>query len=451
MVCGTLRAMRRLVVLAAVLALPSAALANGRFPETKSVAFRPGHPAEITLGSTVGLLLSHDDGKHFFWICDQAIFGDNNNSFDPDYKVAADGTLYANTQGGLRISRDGGCTYELAAVEPSLTHQKWVDAEDLGPSGELWIAQAENGMTNEVFKSTDGGHEFTPVGLMSKIIWWKSVKIARSDPQRVYVTGYQVTQVADDGGAISPTVHVKRTSDGGTKWEAMPIGDFTLASNPMVIVNAVSPKDPNLLFASSIGANPPGDKLYRSGDGGMTWTSVLDTKRPVKVVTFLADDSVLVGTIETSYRSSDGGKTFDALTGAPQIQCAAQREDGQLFACGANWDPDFSALGVATSAAGPWTKVFRFVDMTAPLSCPAGTVQKDVCDLQLWQAVKEQYGIKDPDGPPAPDAPVVTKKPSGCCDSSGSDAESAIVLALAVGVGAALIARGKRRKKDCCK
>src|SRR5438132_1519422 len=118
--------MRRLVVLAAVVALASPALANGRFPETKSVAFRPGH-----------------------------------------------------------------------------------------------------------------AHEFTPVGLMSKIIWWKSVKLARSDPQRVYVTGYQVTQVADDGGPIAPTVHVERTDDAGGKWTEMPIGGFTLASNPMVLILAV--------------------------------------------------------------------------------------------------------------------------------------------------------------------------------------------------------------------
>ncbi len=445
--------MRRVaLVLAAIVASASFARANGRFPETRSVAFRKGTPASITLGSTVGLLLSNDDGAHFYWVCDNAVFGDNNNSFDPDYKVSSDGTIYANTPAGLRVSRDGGCTYDIAAVETGLTTQKWVDAIDLGPSDELWITQAESGMTNDVFLSTDGGHQFDSKGLSSPIIWWKSVKLATSNPLRVYVSGYQVTQVADDGGPIAPTIHLKRTDDAGTSWTDLPITDFAFATSPLVLFMAVSPSDPDIVYAISQGADPPaGDKLYRSLNGGTNWTLVLDTTSSVRNVVFLADGTVMVATPMGGFAAGDG-KTFTALAGSPQMACAAQRADGAIFACGANWDPDFSALGKsAPSPIGPWTKVFRFADMTGPLSCPAGTIQKDVCDLQLWPAVKEQFGITDPmqDGAP-PDAPTTTmKKPGGCCDASGDGAETAVIVVLAVVIGGLLVRRGKR-KRTCC-
>jgi hypothetical protein len=91
--------------------------------------------------------------------------------------------------------------------------------------------------------------------------------------------------------------------------------------------------------------------------------------------------------------------------------------------------------------------------MKGPLACPAGTIQHDVCELQLWPSVKEQFGITDPivDGAPMPDASTTgTKKPTGCCESGGSSGlETAIVVLVAFAIGGLLVRRG-RRKKRCC-
>jgi hypothetical protein len=447
--------MRRALFVVGLLALAALpARANGRFPATTSVTFRPGHPQEITLGSTVGLLLSKDGGNHFYWVCDRAVFGDSNNSFDPDYHVATDGTLYANTTGGLRISRDGGCTYDIAQVE-SLTMQKWVDGMDLGPNDEVWIAQADGGRPNDVFESTDAGAHWTSKGLLSPTIWWKTVKVARSNPMRVYVSGYEVTQTAPDGGTIAPLVHIKRTDNGGSSWTELPTTDFTFGSTPIVLLAAVSPTDPNVLFAVSVDAGGPmKDKLYRSTNGGMSWSFVLDTRSSLRKVVFLADGSVLVASVMDVWQAPSPTGTFAPLTKQLEMACAAQREDGAIFGCGANWDPDNMALGTsAASPVGPWTKVFRFVDMAGPLACPTGTVQHDECQLVEWPTVKEQFGITDPmvDGAPA-DAAVTTppRKSGGCCDSGGSDgAATAVIVALAVVIGGLLVRRGKRKKKCC--
>ncbi len=449
--------MRRVLCLVAatIVAVAAApvARANGRFPATTSISFRKGTPHQLLLASTIGVLLSQDDGKSFYWICDQAVFGDNNNTYDPDYQVATDGTIYANTNAGLRVSRDGGCTWEIAQVEPGLPSQKWVDAEALGPNDELWLTQAEGGMPNDVFESTDGGHTFQSKGLSSQTIWWKSVQVAASDANVVYVSGYEVTQTAPDGGLIAPQVHVLRSDDGGGKWTELPTTDFAFSTSPLVLVMAVSPTDPQTVFAISQAADPPmGDKLYRSTNGGANWTLVLDTTAPVRDVVFLQDGSVLVGTPMGAWQAPTPTGTFAPVANPLQLACVGQREDGSIFGCGANWDPDNMALGkTGPATVGPWSKVFRFVEMKGPLSCPSGTIQHDTCELQLWPSVKEQFGIMDPDGAPMPDAQAPPPKTAtGCCESGGaSGLETAVIVVLAVVIGGWLVRRG-RRKKRCC-
>ena len=443
--------MRRAVVVLAIAMIAPAARANGRFPATNSITLQKGNTASLTVGSTFGLVLSRDDGAHFWWVCEQAV--GYNGTFDPSYAVARDGTLYAGTPDGLRVSRDQGCTFDTVLVEPQASKQKWIDAIDLGPGDEVGIAQAEGGMTNDVFESTDGGHGFQAKGLASATAWWNSVKVAPSNAMRVYVTGYQVTQTADDGGTIPPRVFVKRSDDGGTSWNDLATTDFAVASNPLVVVAAVSPSNPDLLYARSIGADPPtGDKLYVSQNAGASWQRVLDTTDAIRGVVFLANGGVLVGTTNGGVFQSTSGTSFTQLSNEPEMACVAQREDGAIFSCGANWDPDNFALGKSTGASvGPFTKVFRFVELAGPLSCPAGTVQHDTCELQLWPALKEQFGIKDPivDGAPPDAATPPPKKSTGCCDSSGSGVETAVVLVLAIGIGALLVRRG-RKKRKCC-
>jgi len=70
------------------------------------VAVRPGDPHTLYVRTTFGLVISANDGCSFHWVCEQAIgYG---GDFDPKYAVAADGTLYAATYAGLRVSRDVG-------------------------------------------------------------------------------------------------------------------------------------------------------------------------------------------------------------------------------------------------------------------------------------------------------------------------------------------------------
>ena len=434
------------LLLAASLA-SSPAWANGRPPSSVSVATRPGG-REVLVATTFGVLLSKDNGCSFHWLCEQSIgFG---GTFDPKYAIGGDGTLYATTFEGLRVSRDGGCTFSTAtegtpATDPGALDGIWVDAIDLAPGGDVWIATAESGRYNDVYRSRDAGRTFRPMGLHSAAIWWKSIKVAPSSPSRIYATGYQVAGTAPDGGQLPPTAHLRRSDDGGQTWTAMPLHTVAVAVTPIVHVLAVDPSHADTLYLRSAAAAPPaGDRLYRSTDGGASFTEVLVTPERIAGVVVRQDHVLVAAGTAGVHESRDGGASFTAIAGAPHLACLHERGDGELLGCGTNWDPDFFAVG-RSSDGHDWQKVFRFGEMSGPLACPAGTVQHETCEVSLWPSLREQFGasgatcVSEPADAPAP--PVRAR--AGCCDTSsgGGPLGAGALTALA------LLARGLRRRK----
>src|SRR5258707_12148 len=114
------------VVLAALVAASlgaTTAHANGRAPLTNGIFFQPNDPHSLYVRTTFGLLISHDDGCTMNWVCEQDIgYG---STFDPTYRIATDGTIYATSPAaGLRISHDGGCSFVSQA---SISATAWTD------------------------------------------------------------------------------------------------------------------------------------------------------------------------------------------------------------------------------------------------------------------------------------------------------------------------------------
>lgn len=393
---------------------PLAAHANGRPPMTNGVFFRPGDDQSLYVRSTFGLLISHDDGCSFRWVCEQSI--DYSGTYDPKYAIAADGALFATTFKGLRVSRDGGCSFttptaELPVGAPGRIADRFVDTVDLGPTGEIWVATADAG-PNDVFRSTDGGVTFASRGMLSSVILWKNLIVAPSDAMRVYVAGYQLSP--------APAAHLFSTGDGGQTWTEASLAGVQLAATPLVTVAAVDPADPQRVYLVSVNANgTDGDRLYRSTDGGMTFDEVLSTTQPITGVVIRDPMTVLVVGGQGTFRSGDGGVTFGPPATSPRLGCLGQRPDGTLIGCATNWDPDFMAVGTSSDGA-QWQKIFRFVELAGPLSCPPGTAGHDICDQQYWPGLKMQFGANGPACGAPVDAPVDTvepPRPGGCCDA----------------------------------
>jgi MYXO-CTERM domain-containing protein len=416
-----------------VLASTALAHANGRPPFTNGVYFQANDNQSIYVRTTFGLLISHDGGCSFRWTCEDSIgYG---GTYDPEYAIGSDGSLYATTYTGLRISRDGGCTYATELTG------RYVASIDLGSTGDVWAVTSDGAMPNVVVRSVDGGNTFGSAGMPASSLLWNSVKVAPSDPMTVYVTGYELGSGA----------HVYSTVNAGSAWTDEPLAGLAYGQTPVITIAAVDPTNAMNVFAVSVGASPPGDLLYRSTDGGATFTQVLATTQPIaNVVDTDGTNVVVAGGTGGSFRSTDNGATFTALTNAPQLLCLGKRPDGTLVGCGTNFDPDNMAVA-ATSDMTTWTKVFRFVELDGVVDCPAGTVDHDDCDVQMWPMIAEEFGVTGPSCAGATDVPIdaamtSTSSSSGKSGCAGTDGAPIGVAVLALIAAAGIAGYRKRRQ-----
>ena len=387
-------------------------------------------------------------------------------TFDPKYAIASDGAIFAATYDGLEISRDGGCSFsvatsDLAPGDPAKFSDIWVDALDIGPTGEVWAGTAENGVSNNFFSSRDGGHTFTPTGLASSEIWWKSAKVAPSDSSASTSPATRSRARSPTAARCSRRAHLLRSDDGGAHVAGVRARRRGVRDRRRSCwSSAVDPTNRDTVFVTSLGAGPQlGDRLYLSTDGGATLTEVLvDRRHDPRRRDPRRRRTCMVATTAWTARTcpTDGGQTFtQGRPGTPQLACLGQRSDG-LFGCGANWVPDYKA--VAASADGDsWNKVFRFVQLAGPLNCPAGTKEHDMLLRRQWGGdggLQQQFGAtaarrarlacgRPADAPArrrdrAAAAAMQAAQPAACCCDAGPGAPASVLFGL--GLGALLAA-----------
>ncbi len=248
----------------------------------------------------------------------------------PDGKV----TLFVGAaSGGVWKSSDGGTTFRpvfdkqavqsigALAVDPSNHKVVWAG------TGEPWTRNSVS-VGDGIYKSEDGGDTWTNTGLpnserISKIL------VHPKSGNTVYacVPGKLWGDSAERG--------LYKTSDGGKTWALVLKGPNLSTGCGGVTMD---PKDPNVLIASlwdfrrkawtfrSGGDGPEafsGSGLFRSADGGATWTELkpsMNAGFPAKpygriaVTIAPSNPKIIYAAIESTrsalFRSDDGGKTW---------------------------------------------------------------------------------------------------------------------------------------------
>ncbi len=410
------------------------ALANGRFPRSVKLVVRPGHPEEMALGVTFGLLVTKDDGAHWRWACESAV--GFTGTFDPDYELTPTGALFATTFRGMHMTRDG-CHW---TGMPAPLGQTYISAVAVGPDGAVY-AGAGDPSDSRIYKSTDDGVTFVPTGpLGMNGDWWVTIEVAPGDARRIYVTGFRSM-----GGAPRQRL-LFRSVDGGQSWVELPTAGFVGNENSDLQVAAISPTDPDRVVMRMTQTGPAlQETLYLSEHAGApipagpTWAKVFEVEDNVPGVVIRADGTVWAATpAHGLHRSTDGGRTFSTIPDVTyEGRCLLERSDGLLFMCANDLPPDLRSLtSSATGLAGSWTPRLRFADIAGPIACAIGTLQKDECEGLLWCGIKEQLGVTSEaiDCTSAVDAGVDadTVNPPGksCCDTGGGPptVETGLVL-----------------------
>ncbi|MCX5744039.1 MAG: hypothetical protein NT062_16240 [Proteobacteria bacterium] len=444
-----------------LLASASGALANGRPANTSTINFRHEHETDIIAGMTFGAVLSHDGGATWHWICEDAV--GYAGVYDPDYAYTATGAIFATTFKGLVVNRNG-CTFDGSPMG-----MKFTSSEELGNSGALHVGVAHSCGSNcpdndvKLYRSDDDGVTF-PVSANPGLLndWWQSIRVAKSDPDRMYVSGYRFVD-APGGGTMR--VHLLLTSaNRGVAFTNMSQTGLVYGPDSVMEIAGVSPLDPKIVFLRVTFANGViGDAIYRSVDAGATWTKIHERQDSLAAFVVRANGDVVVAApslgaqLSTTCKTTSDACTFTALAGAPHLNCLVENTAGEVWGCtqnfGGNQLPGDGFGIMKTTDLVTWTGVLKFQDIKGPVDCAVGTIQKDKCEKDNWCAVKTQLGITaDPTScaviPPDTDMGqmMVDPGPKGCCDT-GADGLPAALIGL--GVVGFVVLRRRKNASSC--
>lgn len=306
-------------------------------PEVGRFTFHPTRAGEVWVGTMGGPFVSLDGGAT--WEERRAGFPAIEPDFysapveevlfhplDPAHLVAIGGShrewdaVGDPAWGAIWSSRDGGQTWARLATVAGGTNL--VDGAWLA-DGTLLVAALGRG----VWRSEDSGATWaaSSSGLPADV---RALASHRASPGTVWAS---VGSAAPGGGAAPGGVW--RSDDGGATWSPSSVGlsaDASVEGSPDHTAHydalVVAPSDPAVLMTSNVAFG--GEAVYRSVDGGATWTEVLvdrGFRRPVtaystpvgaEAIAIDPTDAgrVLLGNAEYVLESTDGGVSWDDLT-----------------------------------------------------------------------------------------------------------------------------------------
>lgn len=182
-----------------------------------------------------------------------------------------------------------------------------------------------------IFRSDDGGKSWKKVLYKDDRTGGSDVVLDPKNPRTIYAALWEDTLGPwEDGNQYSGTHGgLFKSTDGGNTWKQLTNG---LPDDVTQINVTVSPARPSRLYAvlstkvEGGYASGRGLGVYRSDDGGGSWQKITDDPRPamkigggdlsVPVADPQDPDTVYVTSIVT-VRSTDGGKSWISLRGAP--------------------------------------------------------------------------------------------------------------------------------------
>ncbi|HMF95729.1 MAG TPA: hypothetical protein VKE96_15620 [Vicinamibacterales bacterium] len=234
------------------------------------------------------------------------------------YVGMGEGCLRGNLSSGDGVykSTDAGKTWthvglaDTSQIGRMQVHPTNPDIVYVAAIGHPYGPNAERGL----FRSKDGGRTWQKVLYVNDKTGAADVAMDATNPQVLYATTWQVQRTPWDIYSTGPGGGIYKSIDGGDTWTKLSSG--LPAGNLGKIGVAVSPANAQRVWAT-VEADARGG-VYRSDDAGRTWQLLNDdfnmTSRQYYYGHIFADpvdaDTIYTFCAKYFYKSTDGGRTY---------------------------------------------------------------------------------------------------------------------------------------------
>ena len=236
-------------------------------------------------------------------------------------------TIFADSSygDGVYKSLDGGENWQHAGLEDT-RHIGRILVDPHNPDIVLVAAMGHSSGPNEergVFRSADGGRSWKKVLYKDNVTAAADLCFEPGNPRVVYATLWHgIRKPGQKGTSFGPGSGLYKSTDEGMTWtqitgHGLPEGDWGRAGV------AVAPGNRGQRLYLIVEAKEKKGGLYRSDDAGATWKKATEDKR-IDGYWYMSEifvdpmnaDIVYVPS-QNLYRSNDGGHTFTPIKGAP--------------------------------------------------------------------------------------------------------------------------------------
>lgn len=353
------------------------ASANGAFPNVSQLVADPDDASHMVLRGTFGLLVTRNGGADWDWLCEAGL---GYQDLEPPFTVLAGGTLLLALPTGVVRGDPSGCDFAPAEG----IGERVVDVSRVTQRRGGAVALSTGETSSRVWRSTDGGLSFQPLGAALEGFVATTLDVAPHDPDRLYVSG-----VDADGRVL-----LLRSSNAGESFEAAELPTTDSVRRPYLA--AVGPDD-DRVFVRLDGL--PGTLLV-SRDGGKSFEQVLELRIPIQGFALSPDGNSVLAT-----NSYDGSFRADLETLAfEKVACRGPScllwTDHGLFGCGTNL-PDGFILGASNDRGTTFERVLDLSCVRGPLACDPDSSAGATCEA-AWPMIRTQLGAETCAPPAAP-------------------------------------------------